>query len=200
MSAFGRCGEWFAWQRYGEQERPDLMTLAKGLTGAYLPLGAVVLSAPIARRLDSQMLFTGLTYCGHPLSCAAGVAALATYRDEDLIARSRRLGAAMLQQLQRLQQRHAVIGEVRGGHGLFAVIELVRDRLSREPLAPWPQLHPALKGLLARALAQGVSFAARGNLLLLAPPLVISERELADALDLLDGLLAELPVGPAAGG
>ena len=200
MSAFGRCGEWFAWQRYGEQARPDLMTLAKGLTGAYLPLGAVVLSAPVARRLDSQMLFTGLTYCGHPLSCAAGVAALATYRDEDLIARSRRLGAAMLQQLQRLQQRHAVIGEVRGGHGLFAVIELVRDRLSREPLAPWPQLHPALKRLLARALAQGVSFAARGNLLLLAPPLVISERELADALDLLDGLLAELPVGPAAGG
>lgn len=200
MSAFGRCGEWFAWQRYGEQARPDLMTLAKGLTGGYLPLGAVVLSAPIARRLDSQMLFTGLTYCGHPLSCAAGVAALATYRDEDLIARSRRLGAVMLQQLQRLQQRHAVIGEVRGGHGLFAVIELVRDRLSREPLAPWPQLHPALKRLLARALAQGVSFAARGNLLLLAPPLVISERELADALDLLDGLLAELPVGPAAGG
>ena len=200
MSAFGRCGEWFAWQRYGEQARPDLMTLAKGLTGAYLPLGAVVLSAPVARRLDSQMLFTGLTYCGHPLSCAAGVAALETYRDEDLIARSRRLGAAMLQQLRRLQQRHAVIGEVRGGHGLFAVIELVRDRVSREPLAPWPQLHPALKRLLERALAQGVSFAARGNLLLLAPPLVIGERELADALDLLDGLLAELPVGPAAGG
>jgi taurine--2-oxoglutarate transaminase len=200
MSAFGRCGEWFAWQRYGEQARPDLMTLAKGLTGAYLPLGAVVLSAPVARRLDSQMLFTGLTYCGHPLSCAAGLAALDTYRDEDLIARSRRLGAAMLQQLRLLQQRHAVIGEVRGGHGLFAVIELVRDRVSREPLAPWPQLHPALRRLLARALAQGVSFAARGNLLLLAPPLVIGERELADALDLLDSLLAELPVGPAAGG
>lgn len=106
----------------------------------------------------------------------------------------------MLQHLQRLQQRHAVVGEVRGGHGLFAVIELVRDRGSREPLAPWPHLHPALKRLLARALAQGVSFAARGNLLLLAPPLVISENELADALDLLDRLLGELPVGPAAGG
>ncbi|MBV8143370.1 MAG: aminotransferase class III-fold pyridoxal phosphate-dependent enzyme [Gammaproteobacteria bacterium] len=192
MSGFGRCGEWFAWQRYGEEARPDLMTLAKGLTGAHLPLGAVVVSAPIARVLDSQMLYTGLTYCGHPLACAAGVAAVESYLEEDLITRSRRLGAQMLAQLKALQQRHAVIGEVRGGHGLFAVIELVRDRTTREPLAPWPQQHPALRHLLKEALQRGVSFAARGNLLLLAPPLVIRERELADALDLLDGLLGEL--------
>ncbi|MBV9726577.1 MAG: aminotransferase class III-fold pyridoxal phosphate-dependent enzyme [Gammaproteobacteria bacterium] len=192
MSGFGRCGEWFAWQRYGEAARPDLMTLAKGLTGAHLPLGAVVLSAQVARALEPQMLYTGLTYCGHPLSCAAGVAALESYQDEDLIARSRALGAVMLQQLQRMQQRHNIIGEVRGGHGLFAVIELVRDRLSREPLAPWPQLHPALRKLLQEGLHRGVSFAARGNLLLLAPPLVILEAELADALDLLDRLLGKL--------
>ena len=75
-SGFGRCGEWFAWQRYGPQARPDLMTLAKGLTGAHAPLGAVVVSAAVARILEPQMLLTGLTYCGHPLSCAAGVAAL----------------------------------------------------------------------------------------------------------------------------
>ena len=193
MSAFGRCGEWFAWQRYGEDARPDLMTLAKGLTGAHAPLGAVVLSARVARALEPQMLYTGLTYCGHPLSCAAGVAAIESYRDEGLIERSRRLGAEMLQQLERLQARHALIGDVRGGHGLFAVIELVRDRASREPLAPWPQLHPALRQLLDKALRAGVSFAARGNLLLLAPPLVISERELTDALGLLDRLLGELP-------
>ena len=192
MSGFGRCGEWFAWQRYGEAARPDLMTLAKGLTGAHLPLGAVMLSAQVARALEPQMLYTGLTYCGHPLSCAAGVAALESYQDEDLIARSRALGAVMLQQLQRMQQRHNIIGEVRGGHGLFAVIELVRDRLSREPLAPWPQLHPALRKLLQEGLHRGVSFAARGNLLLLAPPLVILEAELADALDLLDRLIGKL--------
>jgi taurine--2-oxoglutarate transaminase len=100
----------------------------------------------------------------------------------------------MLQQLARMQSRHAVIGDVRGGHGLFAVVELVRDRASREPLAPWPQLHAALKQLLEKALGLGVSFAARGNLLLLAPPLVIGERELTDALDLLDRLLGELNV------
>ncbi|HEX4389351.1 MAG TPA: aminotransferase class III-fold pyridoxal phosphate-dependent enzyme [Steroidobacteraceae bacterium] len=194
MSGFGRCGEWFAWQRHGEAGRPDLMTLAKGLTGAYLPLGAVVLSATVARALESQMLHTGLTYCGHPLSCAAGVAALETYFDEDLISRSRQLGAQMRRELERMQARHAVIGEVRGGHGLFAVIELVRDRVSREPLAPWPQQHPALKRLLGKALDLGVSFAARGNLILLAPPLVIAERELTDALALLDRLLGELAV------
>ncbi|HEY1448898.1 MAG TPA: aminotransferase class III-fold pyridoxal phosphate-dependent enzyme, partial [Caulobacteraceae bacterium] len=96
MSAFGRCGEWFAWMRHGEAGRPDIMTLAKGLTGAALPLGAVVLSADVAARLEHEMLMTGLTYCGHPLCCAAGLAALKAYADGDLIARSRRLGAGML--------------------------------------------------------------------------------------------------------
>src|SRR5882672_9499641 len=192
MSGFGRCGEWFAWQRYGEEARPDLMTLAKGLTGAHLPLGAVVLSAKIARAIEPQMLYTGLTYCGHPLSCAAGVAAVESYQREDLIARSRRLGAGLFARLKQMEARHSTIGEVRGGHGLFAVVELVRDRAPREPLAPWDEMHPALKQLLRSGLAAGVSFAARGNLLLLAPPLVIEEQELADALSLLDRLLGEL--------
>src|SRR6476619_1747941 len=103
MSAFGRCGEWFAWQRYGEEGWPDLMTLAKGLTGAHLPLGAVVLSSGISPRLETEMLYTGLTYCGHPLSCAAGVAAVEAYAAERLIERSRRLGAMMLERLKALQ-------------------------------------------------------------------------------------------------
>lgn len=190
MSAFGRCGEWFAWQRHGDDGRPDVITLAKGLTGAALPLGAVVLSQDIAARLEDQALNTGLTYCGHPLGCAAGVAALAAYEDEGLIERSRRLGASMKRELDRLAARHAVLGDVRGGHGLFAVLELVADRVSRDPLAPWPQTSPPLKSLLDAALEAGVSFGARGNLILLAPPLVIEERELADALALLDRLLA----------
>lgn len=189
MSGFGRCGEWFAWQKYGEQGRPDIMTLAKGLTGAHLPLGAVIVSAQVARVLEPQMLLTGLTYCGHPLSCAAGVAAVQSYQDDGLIERSRRLGARMFERLLRMQSRHAAIGDVRGGDGLFAVVELVRDRESREPLSPWPQMHSRLAGLLGEALQAGVSFAARGNLVLLAPPLVIGERDLEDALNLLDRLL-----------
>jgi taurine--2-oxoglutarate transaminase len=190
MSAFGRCGEWFAWQRYGEAGRPDVITLAKGLTGAALPLGAVVLSRDLATRLEEQVLNTGLTYCGHPLACAAGVAALATYAEEGLIARSRALGKRMKAELDRLAAIHRVIGDVRGGHGLFAVLELVSDRDTRAPLAPWPQTPPALAKLLEAALAEGVSFGSRGNLILLAPPLVIEEQQLADALSLLDRLLA----------
>jgi taurine--2-oxoglutarate transaminase len=192
MSGFGRCGEWFAWQRHGEAGRPDLMTLAKGLTGAHVPLGAVVVSAPVAQRLEHEMLNTGLTYCGHPLACAAGLAAIAAYEDEALIERSRRLGGDMLKAMQAMQSRVPGIGDVRGGHGLFVVVELVRDRATREPLAPWPQSPPLLKKLVARGLQAGVSFATRGNLILLAPPLVIEENELADALALLERLLLEL--------
>jgi len=191
MSGFGRCGEWFAWQRYNEAGRPDLMTLAKGLTGAHIPLGAVVLSADVAEKLEHQMLDTGLTYCGHPLSCAAGVAAIQAYEDEGLIERSRTLGAWMFERLKAMQARHTVIGDVRGGHGLFAVLELVKDRTTREPLRPWPEVHLALKSLVTRGRAAGVSFAIRGNLILLAPPLVITETELADALAVLDRLIAE---------
>lgn len=191
MSAFGRCGEWFAWQRHGEVGRPDMMTLAKGLTGAAVPLGAVVLSSGIAARVENEMLYSGLTYCGHPLACAAGVAALAAYDEERLIERSRALGPRLKSELERLAARHPVIGDVRGGHGLFAVVELVNDRVARTPLAPWPQTPPALKALVDAAMAAGVSFGTRGNLILLAPPLVIDEQDLADAIALLDRLLGQ---------
>ncbi|MGQ0430191.1 MAG: aminotransferase class III-fold pyridoxal phosphate-dependent enzyme, partial [Gammaproteobacteria bacterium] len=191
MGAFGRCGQWFAWQRHGKEGRPDLMTLAKGLTGAAIPLGAVVMSAAVAQAIDREMFYGGLTFGGHPLSCAAGVAAIEAYRDEKLIERSRALGARMFAELQRFATRHAVIGDVRGGHGLFAVVELVADRATRAPIAPWPQQPGVLKALLAEALVEGVSYGSRGNLLILAPPLVIGESDLARALALLDRLLGK---------
>ena len=192
MSGFGRCGEWFAWQEHGEAGRPDLMTLAKGLTGAHIPLGAVVLAKHVAAKLEHGMLNTGLTYCGHPLACAAGVAAIAAYREENLIARSRVLGGRMLQRLRAMQERHAVIGDVRAAKGLFAVVELVKNRETREPLAHWPAVHPSLARFVSTARARGVSFAVRGNLIILAPPLVIGEDEIERAFDIMDGLLGEL--------
>jgi taurine---2-oxoglutarate transaminase len=142
--------------------------------------------------LETQMLFTGLTYSGHPLACAAGLAAVRAYEDEKLIERSRRLGGEMLLELKRLQQKHRLIGDVRGGHGLFAIVELISDPISRAPLAPWPETPPQLTALVQKARALGVSFAVRGNLIILAPPLVIEERELSDALALLDRLLSEM--------
>ena len=136
------------------------------------------------------MLYTGLTYCGHPLACAAGVAALEAYADDGLIERSRALGRALYTEMQELQGRHAVIGDVRGGHGLFAVVELVRrSRNARAAGAVAADAHGA-RELVNDAMAAGVSFATRGNLILLAPPLVIEEEELADAT-LLDRLLAD---------
>jgi taurine---2-oxoglutarate transaminase len=192
MSGFGRCGEWFAWQRYGESGRPDLMTLAKGLTGAHVPLGAVVLSREVAAQLENEPLPTGLTYCGHPLACAAGLAALQAYEDEGLVERSRALGARMLVELRAMQDRLPVVGDVRGGHGLFAVVELVKDRATREPVSAWPRTHPSLEAFVRQGREKGVSFAVRGNLVLLAPPLVIREQDLRDALALMERLLSSL--------
>jgi taurine--2-oxoglutarate transaminase len=160
-------------------------------------LGAVILSADIAGRLEHEMLATGLTYCGHPLCCAAGLAAVEAYENEGLIERSRGLGAHLLAKLRALQERHACIGDVRG-RGLYAVVELVADRATRAPLAPWPRLPAPLRRLLDEALARGVSFAARGNLLLLAPPLVIAQEDLDHALALLDELLARVDTDIAA--
>jgi taurine--2-oxoglutarate transaminase len=192
MSGFGRCGEWFAWQRHGEAGRPDLMSLAKGLTGAHLPLGAVVLSRQVAARLEHEMLYTGLSYCGHPLACAAGVAAVGAYADAGLIERSRVLGARLFDELLAMQRRVAVIGDVRGGHGLFAVVELVKDRTTREPISPWPDTHPSLVTFVALAREEGVSFAVRGNLVIVAPPLIIEEKDLWNALALMERLLMQL--------
>jgi len=152
----------------------------------------VVMNENVARRLETQMLFTGLTYCGHPLACAAGLAAVRAYENEKLIERSRRLGGEMFLELKRLQQKHRLIGDVRGGQGLFAIVELVSDQTSRAALAPWPQTPPQLTTLVRKARGLGVSFAVRGNLIILAPPLVIEERELSDALALLDRLLSEM--------
>ncbi|HKZ86501.1 MAG TPA: aminotransferase class III-fold pyridoxal phosphate-dependent enzyme [Anaerolineae bacterium] len=200
MSGFGRVGHWFAWQEYGEEGRPDLMTLAKGLTGAHLPLGAVVVSRKVAEQFESQMLYSGMTYSGHPLACAAGLAALNAYRDEDLIARSHDLGARMHSVLQFLEESHPSIGDIRG-QGLFAVIELVKNRRTREPLSPWPQTAPSLRRLVDEGRTSGVSFAVRGNLIILAPPLNIEQRHLIRALEVLDKLLpiCDAEVARAAG-
>lgn len=190
MAGFGRTGTWFGWQHAGEAGRPDMMTLAKGLTGAHIPLGAVVVSEAVNAQLAGRMLYTGLTYCGHPLSCAAGLAALQTYRDEALIERSAHLGRDLFGMLAVMQKHHEIIGDVRGS-GLFAIVELVKDRSTREPIVPWGVSSPVLRALVRKGREMGVSFAVRSNLIVIAPPLVITETELAQALSVLDDLLTE---------
>src|SRR6478672_9205428 len=133
MSGFGRTGEWFAVDHW--RVVPDLMTMAKGLTAAYVPLGAVGMRRAIADHFKDKVFFGGLTYNSHPLGCAAALATLQVYEDDQLIENARRMGLIMKDLLAALQAKHAIVGAVRS-IGLFGIVELVKDRQSMEPLAP----------------------------------------------------------------
>jgi taurine---2-oxoglutarate transaminase len=183
MSGFGRVGEWFAWQRYGLENAPDIMTLAKGLTGAHVPLGAVVINRRIADYFETHLLESGLTYSGHPIACAAGAAAVDAYEEEHLIQRARDLGDWMLAELRAMQNRLPIIGNVRG-QGLFAIVELAK--------LSWPQTLPELKKLVSDGRKRGISFAVRGNLIVLSPPLVIEQNDLAFGLKVMEELLGKM--------
>src|SRR5688572_5165555 len=134
MSGFGRTGEWFALNHWNIV--PDLMTMAKGLTSAYVPLGAVGMRRTIAEHFNEKVFYGGLTYNSHPLACAAALATLDVYEDEDLIANARRRGKLMAALLADLRTRYEIVGDVRS-IGLFGIVELVKDRTSMEPLAPY---------------------------------------------------------------
>jgi taurine--2-oxoglutarate transaminase len=178
MSGFGRTGKWFAVDHWGVV--PDIMTVAKGLTSGYVPLAAVVVSAPIAEYIEDKMLYCGLTYSGHPLACAAGVATLEVYREDGLIENAARLGQVLGQALAEIKARHPSVGDVR--HiGLFSAIELVKDRASKEPLA---------SGILAKPLRErGLATLCLSNLVSISPPLCISEGELRQGLQIIDETL-----------
>lgn len=190
MTGFGRTGTWFGWHHWADAA-PDMMLLGKGLTAAALPLGAVVLNQRCASHFDSNPLPTGLTYSGHPMCCAAGVAAIEIYEREGLVERSRKLGAWMHGQLNSIAAHHPSVGDVRG-MGLFAALELVSDRETQLPLAglPWPQMSSSLKRLKEEAKARGVTPTVRGNLLIISPPLIIEKEDLAWGLSVLDELLS----------
>lgn len=177
MSGFGRTGAWFAVDNWGVI--PDIMTMAKGLTSGYLPLGAVVVSDPIARYFDNKMLFMGLTYFGHPMSCAAAVATLKIYSQENLIENSKQLGYVLGEGLEEIKQKHTVVGDVRY-IGLFSVIELVKDRETKEPLQA--ELMGEIKSNL---LAEGLTTFVNKNMVFICPPLCINQEELVTGLQII---------------
>jgi taurine---2-oxoglutarate transaminase len=189
MVGLGRTGKWFASEHWNVQ--PDMMTLAKSLTGGYIPLGALMVSREIGDYFGDRILYAGLTFSGHDLGCAAGIATLQAFEEENLIENSRILGEHMTERLQVMKEHHPSIGDVRG-LGLYQVVELVWDRSTRERLSPWTQ-HSKPSQLISRivkgALEKGVSFSARWNYVFLAPPLIITHKELDYALDVLDELL-----------
>jgi len=190
MCGFGRTGAWFACQHW--DVTPDLLTVAKGINSGYVPLGAVVLRRPIAEWYRTNTFWGGLTYSGHPLACAAAVATIETYRDEGVIEHAQRMGVLIRPLLEELKDRHPSIGEVRG-LGLFWGLELVKDRATREPLVPFNASGPALAPISAmqkRAMERGLFLFAHWNVVVIAPPLTITEGELREGLDILDECLS----------
>jgi taurine--2-oxoglutarate transaminase len=183
MSGFGRTGEWFAVDHWNVV--PDLMTMAKGLTSAYVPLGAVGMRRSIADHFKDEVFFGGLTYNSHPLGCAAALATLQVYEEDRLIENARRMGAIMQQRLEALQAKHAIVGAVRS-IGLFGLVELVEDRGSMEPLAPFNATSEPMKRLGRFFRDEGLYTFVRWNTFFTNPPLIITEDELHTGFDIID--------------
>lgn len=183
MSGFGRTGEWFAIDHWGVV--PDLMTIAKGLTSAYVPLGAVGMRRAIADHFKDKVFFGGLTYNSHPVACAAALATLQVYEDDGLIDNARRLGRVMADLMQELQHKHAIVGAARS-IGLFGLVELVKNRQSLEPLAPFNGTSEPMKRLAKFFRDEGLYTFVRWHTFFTNPPLSISEEELRRGFDIID--------------
>lgn len=190
MAGFGRTGEWFAFQ--GFNVAPDLITFAKGVNSGYVPLGGVVISEAIHNTFDQKSFPGGLTYSGHPLACAAGVATFDIFEEEQILERVRDLGERVVRpRLEAMAEKHPSVGEVRG-KGLFWALELVVDRETREPLVPFNAAGEAaapFNRVVAACKAAGLWPFAAGNRLQIAPPLIISEEDLITGLDIIDAAL-----------
>lgn len=191
FTGFGRTGTWFAVDHWDVV--PDIITMAKGLTGGYAPLGAVALSEKVARHFEASTLWCGLTGYAAPVSVAAAVAAIQVYREDRLVERAAELGPRLKAGLARLKERHALVGDARG-LGLFGTLELVADRDTREPLVPWggAPAPGSVAARLKRALAdRRIHLLQRFNYLFVCPPLCISEADLDLGLSLIDEALTE---------
>ncbi|MBX3313079.1 MAG: aspartate aminotransferase family protein [Actinobacteria bacterium] len=191
MAGFGRCGEWFAVDRWGVT--PDLICFAKGVNSGYVPLGGVIISAAVADTFARTPYPGGLTYSGHVLGCASAVASIRIFEEEGLVERARTVGEGVLgPALQALTDRHPSIGEVRG-LGMFWAIELVRDRDTREPLVPYgasgADAAPVTE-VVAAAKKRGVLLFSHFNRIHVAPPLVTSEDDLRHGVAVIDEVLA----------
>jgi taurine--2-oxoglutarate transaminase len=187
ITGFGRTGAWFAVEHEGVV--PDMMVLAKGLTSGYVPMGAVVLSERTASHFESRMLPLGSTYAAHPLACAAALACIEEYEEQGLIPHARRMGELLFGRLRELADRHACVGDVRG-KGLLACLELVRDRATKTPLVPPNTDSPLPLQIRRRAWEEGIHLLARGSLILLSPPLMVTPEQIEEAVRKLDGILS----------
>jgi len=183
MSGFGRTGKWLATQHYGVS--PDIVTAAKGLTSGYMPLGTVIVSKPIAQYFETHMLSAGLTYSGHPVSCAAAIANLAAYEEEHVFENVEKQGAYLINRLNAIKQNYSCVGDVRS-IGLFCIIELVKNKATREPLAPFNGTSPEMGALATYLKSQYLYAFTRFNMLWICPPLIINQQQLSIGLNIIE--------------
>jgi taurine--2-oxoglutarate transaminase len=189
MAGFGRTGRWFACENWDVV--PDILTVAKGINSGYVPLGAMVVSEPIAAWLRDKYFAGGLTYSGHPLACASAVASIEAFREEGIVEHAAEMGEVLREELHGLAERHPSIGEVRG-LGCFWGLELVKDRETREPLVPFNAtgagFAPVAK-LAKAALERGLYLMTHWNVVMVCPPLTITREELDEGIAVLDDAL-----------
>ena len=189
MAGFGRAGSWFAFDHY--DVRPDLITFAKGVNSGYVPLGGVIISEPVVETFTERVYPGGLTYSGHPLACAAAVATITAMEDEGIVAHARHIGDKVLGPgLAELAERHPVIGEARGV-GVFWALDLVKNRETKEEIAPYGGTSEAMASLLGGLKRRGVLPFANYHRLHVVPPCTISETEAKEALAILDDALGD---------
>jgi taurine--2-oxoglutarate transaminase len=186
MSGFGRTGKWFGVDHWNVI--PDLITLAKGLTSGYAPLGAVAMRDDIADFFKDRVYQGGLTYNSHPISMAAAIANIQVLQEDHLVARAEQQGKLLRSLLNNLGETHPSVGEVRS-IGLFGAIELVRNRGTREPMAPFGGTSTEMTGIRQYLLTHGVYAYIHWNVILLVPPLIISSAQLEEGFGVLDEAL-----------
>jgi taurine--2-oxoglutarate transaminase len=189
MAGFGRTGKWFACEHWDVV--PDIITFAKGVNSGYVPLGGMIVSDDVFDWLKDSFFAGGLTYSGHPLACAAGVASIEAFREEGIVENAAAMGEVLAEELPKLQDKHPSIGEVRG-LGLFWMLELVRDRQTREMLVPYAASGEAaapMARLTKAALEKGLYLFTHFNRVGITPPLVINRDELMEGLGILDEVL-----------
>jgi len=185
MSGFGRTGKWFGFENHGIV--PDMIAMAKGLTCGYLPFGCLMVSDKIAAKYDDNMLALGLTYSAHPVSCAAALETLKIYEDENLIENAAEMGKYMDDQIVLLKQKHTSIGDWRNT-GLLGCLELVRNRKTKEPMAPFnasPDEMKVMNKVAAKIKELGMYTFVRWGFIFIAPPLCITKEQIDEGLEII---------------
>lgn len=186
MSGFGRTGEWFAVNHWNV--KPDIMTMAKGLTSGYAPLGCVAMRPEIAATFNEKVFEGGLTYNGHPISLAAAIATIQAMQQDHMVEKAKETGKVMADMLAELMDRHPSVGEVRS-IGLFGVIEVVKNRKTHEAISPFGKSSAEMNALKKYCLDHGVFLYTHWHTILLIPPLIITPEELAEGFSVIDAAL-----------